>query len=213
LKVKLKGELAMGRRYRGYSKSTPYRVKTQEEKDLERERRVKNGGHPKHSYLNNKFSHERRASEEAGWDYPIHISVESILKRFENNHNRKDFDGTDEEYWALIKKAVIIVCRMAEYYREDTIDYERYKFDNIKVSGGGGGGDEYTIFAMRNVAFWQMTFGDVYINFKEKTLKVWMHHWEDEGKNFFRDKKEYKKPIKNVDHLLEMYKLKYYWDK
>jgi hypothetical protein len=190
-----------------------YRPKTVEDYKREREERIKNGGHPKYSHCRCKFFHQERESKETGWDYPIHIDVKAILKRFEENHNREQyFKGNDEEYWTLIKKAIIIACRMAENYREETLDYERYKYDNVTVSGGGGVNSKYTVFTMRNFAFWQPNVGEVEINFKDKTLKVWMNHWEQEGRSSYSYRKEYTKPIDDVDGLLEMYNNKYYYE-
>jgi hypothetical protein len=186
-----------------------YRRKTTEDYAREREVRINKGGHSKYSFLRSKFFHGERARNESGWEYPIKLDADAILKRFEDNHNRMTFNGTDEEYFNLIKKAIVICCRMAEHFREDTIVYERYRFDDITISGGGGGGSEYTIYCNRDIAFWNMSIGTVYINFKDKSLKVSMSHWREEGINPFH-KVEYCKEVdlKDFDCYKEKYAVK-----
>lgn len=171
-----------------------YKSKTVEDYARERELRVKKGGHPKYSFLRSKFFHQKRASDESGWDYPIRADLDEILERFKDNHNRMTFNGTEKEYFNLIKKGIIVCCRMAESFRDETIDFERYRFDEIKISGGGGSGSEYHIGCGRDIAFWYMSIGDAYIDFKEKSIKVQMSHWREEGVNPFH-KVEYKKEI------------------
>lgn len=157
---------------------------------------------------------KRRAEVEEHWDYPIRIDVDYILGRFETNHNKLEyFENDDTEYWELIKKAIVINCRMAEYYREKSLWLSRYKFDDIRITGGGGYNDIGRVGVSRNVAFWNPSIGEVEINFKEKTINVWMNEWEDKEKNInsFNGRKLYIKEIENLDEELEMYKKKYYY--
>lgn len=157
---------------------------------------------------------KRRSLIEEHWDYPIRLDCEKILRRFNDNHNREDFKNNEDEYWTLVKKAIVIACRMAEFYREESKELSRYKFDDIRISGGGGGGDKYRISIIRNVAFWQPSVGNVEIDFTEKNLKVWMEEWKDEDKNInpFNGKKLYTKEIQDLDEVLEFYKGNYYYE-
>ena len=156
---------------------------------------------------------KRRAEIEEHWNYPIRIDVDYILGRFENNHNKENFKDNEKEYWELIKKSIVIGCRLAEHYREKSLWLSRYKFDDIRISGGGGVNDKYRIGIHRNVAFWNPLVGEVEINFTEKTLKIWMNEWEDKSKgiNSYNGKKLYNKKIENLEEELESFNKKYYY--
>ncbi|OME54022.1 hypothetical protein BSK59_15690 [Paenibacillus odorifer] len=142
-----------------------------------------------------------------GYDMKIKMDYDMIIRRFEGNHNRKKYFADDDQgYWELINKAIVIGCRMAVNYNSN--EKASNPYDDVLVSGGGGGGDTYTIFTMRNDEWWQKTIGDVEINFKEKTLKVWLYEWEKDGVNYFNGKREYNKTIDLSE--LDGYKVDFY---
>lgn len=154
----------------------------------------------------------KRDSEHTGYDFPIRVDIPAILKRFEDNHNRKEyFKNDDKAYWDLVKRAIVVSIRMAECYREQAFFQERYRFDSVNVNGGGGSGDIYHIGVSHNLAFWWLSYGTVYINFKERKINIWLEKWRDEGKNHYHYRKEYTKPIPCPNRELKAYHEKYFY--